>query len=106
MDLLLGSDLPASSSDDSDPVQDEVENYFKQEQSPRDSSPLNWWKVNGHRFPLLARLARKYLATSTPAEGVFSVAGLVVSHLRASLSPEHVDMLVFLNKNMDLKVDS
>ena len=109
MDLLLGSDLPASSSDSSDPVQGEVENYFKQEQSPRDSSPLNWWKGNGHRFPLLARLARKYLAitaTSTPAERVFSVAGLIVSRLRASLSPEHVDMLAFLIKNMDLKVDS
>ena len=69
----------------------------------------DWWKVNGHRFPLLARLSRKYLAitaTSTPAERVFSVAGLIVSRLRASLSPEHVDMLVFLNKNMDLKVDS
>ena len=52
------------------------------------------------------RLAKKYLAitaTSTPAERVFSVAGLIVSRLRASLSPEHVDMLVFLNKNMDLK---
>ena len=71
MDLLLGSDSPASSSDSSDPVQDEVENYFKQEQSPHDSSPLDWWKVNGHRFSL----ARKYLAitaTSTPAERVFS----------------------------------
>ena len=109
LDLLLGSDSPASSSDSSDPVQDEVENYFKQEQSPRHSSPLDWWKVNGRRFPLLARLSRKYLAitaTSTPAERVFSVAGLIVSRLRASLSPEHVDMLVFLNKNMDLKVDS
>ena len=123
LDLLLGSDSPASSSDSSDPVQDEVENYFKQEQSPRHSSPLDWWKVNGHRFPLLARLSRKYLAItarSTPAERVFSVAGLIVSRLRASLSPEHlivsrlraslspehVDMLVFLNKNMDLKVDS
>ena len=109
LDLLLGSDSPASSSDSSDPVQDEVENYFKQEQSPYDSSPLDWWKVNGHRFSLLARLARKYLAitaTSTPAECVFSVAGLVVSHLRASLSPEHVDMLAFLNKRVNLKVHS
>ena len=109
LDLLLGSDSPASSSDSSDPVQDEVENYFKQEQSPRHSSPPDWWKVNGHRFPSLARLARKYLAitaTSTPADCVFSVAGLIVSRLRASLSPEHVDMLVFVNKNMDLKVDS
>ena len=41
LDLLLGSDSPASSSDSSDPVQDEVENYFKQEQSPRHSSPLD-----------------------------------------------------------------
>lgn len=93
LDLLLGSDSPASSNDSSDPVQDEVESYFKQEQSPRDSSLLNWLKVNGHRFPLLARLAWKYLAittTSTPAELVFSVAGFVVSRLRASLSPEHI----------------
>ena len=93
LDLLLGSDSPASSSDSSDPVQDEVENYFKQEQSPRHSSPLDWWKVNGHRFLLLARLSRKCLAitaTSTPAERVFSVAGLIVSRLRASLSPEHL----------------
>ena len=28
LDLLLGSDSPPSSSDSSDPVQDEVENYF------------------------------------------------------------------------------
>ena len=71
--------------------------------------PSTWWKGNGHRFPLLARLARKYqaiTATSTPAEGVLSVAGLVVSCLKASLSPEHVDMLVFSNKNMDLKFES
>ena len=95
LDLLLGSDSPASSSDSSDPVQDKVENYFKQEQSPRHSSPLDWWKVNGNRFPLLAGLVRKYLAitaTATPAERVFSVAGLIVSRL----SPEHVDMFVFL----------
>ena len=54
LDLLLGS-----SSDSSDSVQDEVENYFKQEVSSRFISP-DWWKVNGQRFPLLARLARKY----------------------------------------------
>lgn len=106
LDLLLGSDSPGSSIEDSDPVQDEVDDYFKQQQQPRDSSPLEWWKVNKCRFPTLAGLARKYLAitaTSTPAERVFSVAGLIVSRLRASLTPEYVDMLVFLNKNMDLK---
>ena len=73
LDLLLGSDSPGSSIEDSDPVQDEVEDFFKQQQQqqPRESSPLEWWKVNACRFPTLAVLARKCLAitaTSTPAE--------------------------------------
>ena len=34
-----------------------------------------------------------------PAERVFSTAGLIVNRLRTRLSPEHVDMLIFLNKN-------
>ena len=39
LDLLLGSDSPGSSIEDSDPVQDEVEDFFKQQQQPRESSP-------------------------------------------------------------------
>lgn len=34
LDLLLGSDSPGSSIEDSDPVQDEVEDFFKQQQQP------------------------------------------------------------------------
>jgi len=36
---------------------------------------------------------------------VFSVAGLVANRLRSQLSPEHVDMLLFLRKN-DYKCDT
>ena len=32
------------------------------------------------------------------ASGVFSTAGLIVNRLRTRLSPEHVDMLISLNK--------
>ena len=48
-------------------------------------------------------LARKYLCvcgTSVPSEQLFSQAGYIVNELRTHLSPENVNMLVFLAKNM------
>jgi hypothetical protein len=42
------------------------------------NNPLEWWKSNGKRFPILSEMAIRYLcipATSAPAERVFSSAG-------------------------------
>ncbi|XP_039503629.1 E3 SUMO-protein ligase ZBED1-like [Pimephales promelas] len=69
---------------------------------PLNSSPLEWWKVNAYAYPILAPLAKAYLcipATSVPSERVFSTAGDIVSAQRSLITPEHVDMLVFLKKN-------
>ena len=69
---------------------------------PLNSSPLEWWKVNAYAYPLLAPLAKAYLcipATSVPSERVFSTAGDIVCAQRSLITPEHVDMLVFLKKN-------
>ena len=59
-------------------------------------SPLDWWKVEATRFPLLAFVTKGYLAipaTSVPSERVFSTAGDVVTDQRARLTPENVYML-------------
>lgn len=66
--------------------------------------PLMWWKTMEPVFPLLSKLARKYLcvpASSVPSERIFSTAGYLVNRHRASLSADTVDMLLFLHKNMD-----
>ena len=50
-----------------------------------------------------AQVARGILgipATSTPAERIFSTAGLMVTKLRSCLKPSNVDAVVFLNKNL------
>lgn len=86
-----------------DPVEREIEIYSKENQIDKNSSPLEWWKTNECRFPLLSQLARKYLAipaTSTPSERVFCGAGNIVSAKRSCLKGNTVNMLVFLNNNL------
>lgn len=83
-------------------VQNEVLMYFGSQPLPKRNDTLAWWKANAQRYPTLAKLAGSLLcipATSTPSEHLFSAAGSIASKKRASLSPEHVDMLTFLHCN-------
>lgn len=82
---------------------DELERYWLEASIPPNEDPLQWCCAKRRQFPKLYRLASRYLcapATSVPAERVFSAAGLIVNRLRSRLSPEHVDMLISLNKNL------
>ena len=100
MQLLLGDEYSTHRSADSNSY--EVDLYWTEPNVGLDVDPLSWWKAHSEQYPNLCELAMKYLsvpATSVPAERVFSTAGLVVNRLRARLTSEHVDMLVFLRKN-------
>ncbi|XP_017478145.1 PREDICTED: zinc finger BED domain-containing protein 4-like isoform X2 [Rhagoletis zephyria] len=62
-------------------------------------NPLTTWQALKNDFPLLFPIAQKYLsvmAMSVPCERLFSHAGLIATQLRNRLSPEHLNMLVFL----------
>ncbi|XP_034565509.1 zinc finger BED domain-containing protein 1-like [Notolabrus celidotus] len=109
LDTLLGCD--SSTDTDSENEQDadnqavtnEVLMYFGEQPLSKTESPLSWWKSNEARYPTLASLAKSFLcipATSTPSERLFSAAGNITSKKRASLTPEHVDMLTFLHFNL------
>jgi hypothetical protein len=58
---------------------------------------LSWWKVNSHRFPVVSRMAKKFLivpATSVSSESTFSTGGRTLDDYRSSLNPSMVEALV------------
>ena len=80
----------------------ELQHYLKTPVIPRSNDPLQWWKSNAHYFRTLIPTAQRYLgtvATSVPAERIFSKAGELVSAQRSRRKSKHVDMYIFLNKN-------
>lgn len=87
-----------------DIAEKEVSGYQTAAPLPLAENPLDWWKKHHNEYPLLAKLAKRYLCvpgTSVSAERVFSTAGDIVTAQRSTLTPEHVHQLLFLHKNLD-----
>jgi hypothetical protein len=92
---LLGCDTtsPPISSD-----KNEVSNYRYQPSCSAEQSPLQWWKDHKVDYPILAKLARRYLAipaTSAPCERVFSSSGNIITEKLSRLDPDTAQQLLF-----------
>ncbi|TSP36084.1 Zinc finger BED domain-containing protein 4 [Bagarius yarrelli] len=99
-DILLGEDPTERMPE----IQQQLENYIAEPLCKRSLSPLQWWQNKEHRFPAVARLARKYLsipATAIPADRAFAPRELSVVHRRAMLGPKELDQVLFLHQNCD-----
>ncbi|XP_076586347.1 E3 SUMO-protein ligase ZBED1-like [Chaetodon auriga] len=97
MMLLLGDNYSSSYATDSEA---QVDYYLRDIAPSLDINPLDWWKVNGPRFPKLATLARHYLCVpGVSLPSLLSEAGQTFATMRTRLSPEHVDMMIFVNRN-------
>jgi hypothetical protein len=80
----------------------EVKDYMSMPSVPLDTDPLQWWREHQQRFPVLARVARRFLcipASSAPAERVWSTAGNTITEKRARLSDETVENLILCHEN-------
>ena len=71
------------------PAADEVTRYmtFSDPRKPGETV-YDFWRANAKRFPVLAQMARKYLAiesTSCEVERVFSKSGYLLSKLRSCM---------------------
>ncbi|XP_037634188.1 E3 SUMO-protein ligase ZBED1-like [Sebastes umbrosus] len=97
MMLLLGDNYSSSYATDSEA---QVDYYLRDIAPSLDINPLDWWKVNGPRFPKLATLARHYLCVpGVSLPSLLSEGGQTFATMRTRLSPEHVDMMIFVNRN-------
>lgn len=70
------------------------------------ANPMNWWKDHKCEYPLLSNLAKRYLCipgTSVSSERVFCTAGDIITAQRRALTPEHLDQILFLHKNLKTK---
>lgn len=77
----------------------ELTKFLQEDVLEASSDPLMWWRNNDRRYPLMARLAQKYMcicATSTSSERMFSTAGNIATPETSCLKPDKVNMLVFL----------
>ncbi|CAL9695312.1 unnamed protein product [Knipowitschia caucasica] len=88
-------------------IKEEVASYMAASGITADGDPLTWWKRNQSKYPHIAKLARYYMylavpGSSVPSERVFSTSGDIVTAKRSTLSPDNVDILVFLKKKMKL----
>jgi hypothetical protein len=86
-------------------VSNEVKDYMSMPSVPLDTDPLQWWREHQHRFPVLARVARRFLcipASSAPAERVWSTAGNTITEKRARLSDETVENLILCHENFNV----
>ncbi|XP_056314617.1 uncharacterized protein si:dkeyp-117b8.4 isoform X2 [Danio aesculapii] len=99
-DILLGEDPTERMPE----IHQQLENYIAEPLCRRSLSPLQWWRNKEHRFPAVARLARKYLsipATAVSANRVFASRESPVTQRRATLGSKHLNHILFLHQNTD-----
>ena len=78
----------------------ELKQYDLEGKITSQENPLLWWKGRKEKYPLLAQLARKYLAiqgSSTAAERVMSTMGNVLTKKRLRMKQDLFNSLMFLS---------
>jgi hypothetical protein len=84
-----------------EPVRTDLEQYLLDAHDPVSLFDgfdiLAWWKVNGPKYSILARLVKDVLAvpiSTVASESTFSTSGRVLSSVRNSLNNESIEALI------------
>lgn len=83
------------------PVSDEIDTYVNAAHGPV-NNVLEWWDTHKQLYPRLYSYFMTFAAvpvSSASAERIFSNAHCLITEKRTRLTPQNIDMLVFLHKN-------
>ncbi|XP_054594493.2 zinc finger BED domain-containing protein 4-like [Nothobranchius furzeri] len=103
LDEILEERQPEAQSVSTTSADVQVRIYLSEQTIPRKSNPLDYWKTHATQFPSLAAVATKFLCapcTSVDSERLFSAVSNILDENRNRLSPDKLEMLIFLKKNM------
>lgn len=87
--------------------ENELNIYLEERRSKDFEKPLEYWKLNKTRFPILARMARDFLAlqpTSRDIEGNFSKGRRTIPYYRRSQSASSIRNQMLVNSGFNLRV--
>jgi hypothetical protein len=79
---------------------DGTERYFSRPMAADVVDPLEWWRFNKKKYPVMAKLARKYLAipaSSVVPKQMFSIAGGICTDKRNRHYDDAMSDIVFCN---------
>ena len=79
-----------------------MEEYLKEDKIPFNQCPFSWWLNKKNKYPVLAKMARIFLAipaTSTSSERLFSDAGNLLTSKRSRIDSELFKRMMFLKRN-------
>jgi hypothetical protein len=87
--------------------QNELTKYLQEDRVGAGDNPLDYWRANKNRFPVLAKMARDYLAlqpTSKDVEGTFSKGRRTIPYYRRSQNACTVRNQMLVNSGFNLGV--
>lgn len=97
LDDVVHDEAPTDKCED-DAVAVEISRYESEKQIPSYSSPLTWWGERQYIYPLLSRVAKKYLSAPAMMK-VNDSRQEVLERKRQCIAPEFLEYMVFLNAN-------
>lgn len=97
LDDVVHEEIPTGNYED-DAISMEIARYEKEKQILSFSSPISWWSERQYIYPLLSKVAKKYL--SAPAMmRVYDGRQEVLERKQQCIAPDLLDYMLFLNGN-------